>query len=62
MNEPPVRLCCGERHNGPQCLDGKVMCIICFERKEVSELSTVFGKPCDVCRECDTRQSEANNE
>lgn len=53
MNEPPVRLCCGKRHLGPQCPDGKVMCCLCFERFEVAELNiTADGRPEDVCKQC----------
>ena len=36
--EPPVRLCCFERHWGAVCPDGKVMCVVCFERFDESDL------------------------
>ena len=55
----PVRLCCGKRHHGVQCPDGKVMCCICFQRFEVSELSlTPEGKPVDVCKDCAQQEAE----
>jgi hypothetical protein len=51
--EAPVRLCCGQRHYGPLCPDGKVMCCLCFERFEVEDLSeTADGSKQDVCRAC----------
>ena len=51
--QPPVRLCCMERHYGPVCPDGKVMCCLCFERFEISELSeTDDGVKQDVCVPC----------
>lgn len=49
---PPVRLCCGERHSGPMCPDGKVMCCLCFDRFEVEDLSVVEGVIENVCKEC----------
>jgi hypothetical protein len=54
----PTRLCCGQKHLGPQCPDGKVMCCMCFERKELSELSTdeESGKKCDVCADCEAKE------
>lgn len=55
MNEPPVRLCCGERHWNVQCPDGKVMCCICFDRVEVSELIERNGMKQDVCKGCEDR-------
>ena len=49
----PVRVCCGQRHFGALCPDGKVMCCLCFERFPVSELSeTVDGDKQDVCVRC----------
>ena len=49
----PVRLCCGQRHFGPICPDGKVMCCLCFERKEPSELHIrEDGYKEDVCLNC----------
>lgn len=49
----PVRLCCGQRHDGAVCPDGKVMCCVCFERVRVDDLNvTPDGKKEDVCRPC----------
>lgn len=51
--EAPVRLCCFERHYGVQCPDGKVMCELCFDRFEVSDLNvTEDGNPENVCKPC----------
>lgn len=53
QDEAPVRLCCGQRHYGVLCPDGKVMCCLCFGRFDVSELSeTVDGDKQDVCSAC----------
>lgn len=50
---PPVRLCCGMRHVGPACPDGRVMCSICFFRFTQDELWVdPQGSKWDVCREC----------
>lgn len=55
--KPPARLCCGQRHYGVICPDGKVMCCLCFERFTVDELSeTVDGDKQDVCRACDEKE------
>lgn len=55
----PVRLCCGERHYGVQCPDGKVMCCLCFERFSVEDLSeTVDGDKQDVCLRCDEMERQ----
>ena len=59
MDEPPTRLCCGQKHWETQCTDGKVMCCLCFNRFEVSELSTnEKGITVDVCKECDKHEKE----
>ena len=52
MNEAPVRLCCGERHDGVECKDGLVMCCLCFERFPIDELSMKNGERWDVCMSC----------
>lgn len=61
MNKPktddfldvPVRLCCGQRHLGPACHDGKVMCCLCFERFDQDQLNvTQNGQKEDVCKKC----------
>lgn len=57
--QAPVRLCCGQRHYGAQCPDGKVMCCLCFHRFNVSELSeTVDGDKQDVCLECAEKEAQ----
>ena len=53
MNEPPVRLCCGQRHFGCVCPNGKVMCCLCFEVVDIVQLNIAAnGKPEDVCKKC----------
>lgn len=52
----PVRLCCGQRHFGAQCLDGLVMCCLCFERFPVEQLLHDFDGPVDVCIPCDLKE------
>jgi len=32
LDDAPIRVCCGQRHHGPVCPDGLVMCCICFNR------------------------------
>ena len=49
----PVRLCCSERHFGPVCLDGRVMCCICYGRYETDELHVdASGVTWDMCANC----------
>ena len=61
MNEPPVRLCCFQRHYGAQCPDGKVMCCICFERFTLEELNkTPEGKLEDVCNACAMNEKKSH--
>lgn len=52
LTEPPVRLCCGMRHYGPQGPDGKVMCCLCFGRFDLDQLAEEDGKKTDVCSSC----------
>lgn len=52
LPEPPVRLCCGQRHDDALCPDGLVMCCICFHRFPVSGLHEVEGGHEDVCLGC----------
>ena len=60
MTDAPVRLCCGQRHFGAVCPDGKVMCCLCFGRFPLDELSeTVDGDKQDVCRACAEREAAA---
>ena len=57
MMEPPVRLCCGQRHWGPVCPDGKVMCCVCYKRFEQDELNELpNGMKEDVCKECANKE------
>lgn len=58
--EGPVRLCCGQRHYGVQCPDGKVMCCMCFRRFKVEDLNIneLSKKPEDVCKECARREKK----
>lgn len=59
MNEPPVRLCCGQRHFGPVCPDGLVMCCLCFARVEQDALHiTSDGSKEDVCAACAIEEEE----
>jgi hypothetical protein len=61
LDKAPVRLCCGKRHFGPQCPDGKVMCCLCFDRFPVDELSeTADGHKQDVCKSCDEMERKVN--
>lgn len=54
----PVRLCCGQRHLGPMCPDGKVMCCLCFDRFDVRELNVAGGVTQDICRPCATYEAQ----
>jgi len=50
----PVRLCCGQRHWGAVCPDGKVMCCVCFERVSQDALCILpNGEKENVCKACD---------
>lgn len=57
----PVRLCCGERHYGVVCPDGRVMCCICFEVVHQDDLSVDpdDGKRWDVCKTCAAAEAAA---
>jgi hypothetical protein len=52
LKEPPVRLCCGQRHVGPVCPDGKFMCCLCFHRYDVEDAAIQDGDKVDVCQSC----------
>lgn len=53
LDEIPVRLCCGQRHWGCVCPDGRVMCCICFGRYETHELYVdSTGVTWDMCSGC----------
>ena len=61
--DAPVRLCCGQRHFGPVCPDGMVMCCICFERVSQDQLNVASnGQKEDVCKQCAERESASNVE
>jgi hypothetical protein len=53
LSQPPVRLCCGQRHEGAVCPDGLVMCCLCFSRFAAEDLHvTADGGREDVCNGC----------
>ncbi len=56
--QPPVRVCCGQKHSGPVCLDGRVMCCLCFERVEQQQLAIdpEDKKQWDICSTCYERE------
>ena len=58
-DEPPVRLCCGQRHYGVQCPDGLVMCGMCFRRVSVDNLNVCEdGRRENVCLRCAAQERE----
>lgn len=62
----PIRVCCAQRHHGPVCQDGLVMCCLCFRRVACTDLhvlepgdgSDAGSAPIyeDVCRTCKKRE------
>lgn len=59
LDEPPARMCCGKKHWGAVCPDGKVMCCICFERFDIEELSRdENGERQDVCQSCKDKEDD----
>lgn len=56
LPNPPTRLCCGQPHWGVQCLDGLVMCCLCFDRFPLKKLSREDGVLVDVCLNCAARE------
>lgn len=52
MNAAPVRLCCGMRHYGALCPDGKVMCEVCFDRFPPEDLFTDSHGTWNLCKLC----------
>lgn len=58
MDEPPVRLCCGQRHWTVACPDGRVMCCLCFERFGQDELFGDEEGAWDVCLGCHDKEQE----
>ncbi|CAB4162772.1 hypothetical protein UFOVP783_116 [uncultured Caudovirales phage] len=58
LSEPPVRLCCGERHLGPVCPDGKAMCALCHHKFAPEDLNTsADGDTENVCKGCARMES-----
>lgn len=57
--EPPIRLCCFERHFGPVCPDGTVMCCLCFGKYEQDQLAMDGGVKIDVCKDCYMNERKA---
>lgn len=61
VSHAPVRLCCGQRHFGVVCPDGRVMCCLCFERCEQGELNVASdGQKENVCKKCAEEERMAN--
>lgn len=59
LEQIPTRLCCGQRHWGATCPDGKTMCCLCFGRFALEELmEDESGRKWDVCRECHREEQE----
>lgn len=68
FDSTPIRACCGQRHHGPVCPDGLVMCCICFNRVPKERLavveegdgSSVDSAPVyeDVCMTCRRREEQ----
>jgi hypothetical protein len=55
----PVRLCCGQRHTGVVCPDGKVMCCVCFNRVTTDKLYVdPDGDRWDICKECQAHEAQ----
>lgn len=53
----PYRLCCGKQHLGVECPDGKVLCCMCFERVEQSELNVLpDGTKENCCKRCAAKE------
>lgn len=53
LKEIPVRLCCGQRHWGAVCPDGKIMCQLCYNRFWPNELHIdENGQVWDICANC----------
>ena len=51
--DAPTRVCCGKKHFGCVCPDNKVMCCLCWERFNQSDLNELKnGRKEDVCKPC----------
>jgi len=58
MPDAPTRLCCGQKHYGPVCPDGKVQCCLCFERVAQDKLHALpNGQLEDVCQVCADKEN-----
>lgn len=57
--EPPIRLCCFERHSGPVCANQTVMCQLCWTSVPIEELYVdSHDKVWDVCAPCGRKEAE----
>lgn len=66
--DAPIRVCCGQRHHGPVCPDGLVMCCACFKRVPKDRLALLeegdgldpSSAPIyvDMCRTCKRREDQ----
>lgn len=64
----PIRICCGQKHHGPVCPDGLVMCCVCFRRVTQDRLAVleagsgngVEDAPIlvDMCLTCKRREDQ----
>jgi hypothetical protein len=60
LDQSPVRICCGQRHDGAVCPDMHFMCCLCFDRFPVGAASRPHGfvpwcppdELVDVCWPC----------
>lgn len=58
LDDDPVRLCCGQRHPGVICPDGKVQCCLCFSRFTIGDLfKDPDGTIWDICRACENAET-----
>ncbi len=57
LAEPPIRLCCYERHWGKECADGRFMCDSCFEVVDGHDAAMLpYGVRVSVCIPCRERE------
>ena len=63
-SDPPYRLCCGQQHYSAQCPDGKVMCGLCYNRFDTSDLwvddDGIWVDVCKVCEIADKQVPKRN--
>lgn len=52
MSDPPIRLCCMQRHYGATCLDGTFMCRICFDKFPAAQSWHGY----DICLGCGEKE------